>query len=259
MELSTIFVGWVWLDEVVSPVVRFLNDFQHGHPILIASLLGFFSGFLIGIPVGPVNLTIMNEGARFGFLKAALISIGASTMESLYCAIAFTGFASFFGNLAIKTAMELFSFAFLMFLGFKFLTTKTPSGVTHISEAADKLGAKLEKTIGKKFHAHSAFMLGFIRTLGNPGVLLFWIIIAVNFSSRGWVSDDLPGKFGFVGGVFLGTLAWFFGLSYAASLGYGKFSDKTLLRMERFSGFCLIVMALLHGGLLVHQLMQHKR
>jgi len=223
-------------------------------PFLTAGIAGFLSGFLIGIPVGPVNLTIMNEGARFGFLKAALISIGATIMESLYCAIAFTGFAVFVSNPAVKASMEVFSFAFLMFLGIKFLMTKSVSNAMHISAAADKLGARIEN----KFQAPSAFMLGFVRTLGNPGILLFWIIIAVNFTSRGWVTPDWPGKFGFVGGVFAGVGVWFFGLSYAASLGYGKFSDKTLLRMERFSGVCLIVMAFIHGGMLVHEIMLHQ-
>jgi len=186
MEASSIISGWPWLDSIIGPTIEAVRHFKHGHPVMFGSTIGFFTGFLIGIPVGPVNLTIMNEGARYGFLKAALISIGASFMESLYCAVAFTGFAAFFGNLAIKTSMEVFSFAFLMFLGIKFLTTKTVSGTTHISAATDKLGAKIEK----RFQAHSAFMIGFIRTLGNPGILLFWIIFGVNFTSRGWVTDD---------------------------------------------------------------------
>ena len=38
------------------------------HPIVLAVLTGFIAGLLISIPVGPVNLTIMNEGARNGFV-----------------------------------------------------------------------------------------------------------------------------------------------------------------------------------------------
>jgi hypothetical protein len=41
-----------------------------------------------------VNITIVNEGARRGFKWAALIGSGATAMEVLYCAIAFTGFAA---------------------------------------------------------------------------------------------------------------------------------------------------------------------
>ena len=58
-------------------------------PILLAALTGFLSGLVLSIPVGPVNLTIMNEGARCGFMRAALIGLGATVMETIYCFIAF--------------------------------------------------------------------------------------------------------------------------------------------------------------------------
>src|SRR5689334_591048 len=94
-------------------------------PILVAGLTGFLSGLLLSIPVGPVNLTIINEGARRGFFWALLIGAGASVMEVIYCAIAFTGFSSFFTNRIVKASMEVFSFVFLLFLGIKFLMAKT--------------------------------------------------------------------------------------------------------------------------------------
>ena len=77
------------------------------------------------MPVGPVNLTIINEGARRGFTQGMLVGLGASAMEVIYCAIAFTGFSSFFDHRVVKASMEVFSFAFLLFLGMKFLTAKT--------------------------------------------------------------------------------------------------------------------------------------
>src|SRR5215831_5387592 len=94
-------------------------------PILVAALTGFLSGLLLSIPVGPVNLTIMNEGARRGFQWAALIGLGATAMEVVYCFVAFTGFASFFTGRYVKAGMELFSFVFLLFLGVKFLLAKS--------------------------------------------------------------------------------------------------------------------------------------
>src|SRR3974377_2067038 len=94
-------------------------------PILVAGLTGFISGVLLSIPVGPINLTILNEGARRGFKWAALIGLGATVMEVIYCFIAFTGFASFFTRGYIKAAMELFSFVFMLFLGVKFMLAKS--------------------------------------------------------------------------------------------------------------------------------------
>ena len=43
-------------------------------PDLEALLWGFAAGFAVSVPVGPINLTIMNEGARRGFPHAALIA-----------------------------------------------------------------------------------------------------------------------------------------------------------------------------------------
>ncbi|MDW8310687.1 MAG: LysE family transporter, partial [Verrucomicrobiales bacterium] len=79
-------------------------------PIVSAALTGFIFGLLLCIPVGPINLTILNEGARRGFVWALMIGLGASAMEVIYCALAFTGFATFFADRGIKAAMEVFSF-----------------------------------------------------------------------------------------------------------------------------------------------------
>src|SRR5438034_10859977 len=132
-------------------------------PSLVAAFTGFISGLLLSIPVGPVNLTIINEGARRGFKWAALIGLGATIMEVIYCAIAFTGFASFFTRGYVKAAMELFSFVFMLFLGVKFLLAKSVAAPTHITAATDQIEARLEE----KFHPHSAFMTGLVRVMGN--------------------------------------------------------------------------------------------
>ena len=221
-------------------------------PMLVAALTGFLSGLLLSIPVGPINLTILNEGARRGFKWAAMIGLGASCMECVYCFIAFTGFASFFSRGYIKAAMELFSFVFLLFLGIKFLMAKSVRAPIHISERADRIESRVEE----KFHPHSAFMTGFVRVLGNVGVLVFWIILAANFISREWVSPDWPGKLACVAGVAVGTGVWFVGLSWIVSLGHGKLSENTLLKMERGSGIGLLALALIHGGSIIWQM--HK-
>ena len=219
----------------------------HVHELYIAAITGIISGFILSVPVGPINLTIINEGARRGFKWGALIGLGAVVMEVLYCALAFTGFASFFTRGIVKAAMELFSFVFMLFLGIKFLIANKVPAATHI-----------EETIEHKFHPHSAFWVGFVRVMGNPGVLLFWIILAANFISRGWVTPDGQGKLACIGGVAIGTGVWFMGLSWAVSLGHQKFSEKTLLRMEHFSGIGLLILACAHGIHIVMDL-SHRR
>jgi threonine/homoserine/homoserine lactone efflux protein len=221
-------------------------------PILLAGLTGFVSGLLLSIPVGPINLTILNEGARRGFRWAVMIGLGATTMEVCYCFIAFTGFSSFFARGYIKAAMELFSFVFLLFLGVKFLLTKAGSSHIRFGPAVERMEARFEK----RFQAHSPFFTGLLRVMGNVGVLVFWVILAANFISREWVTPDWPGKLACVGGVALGTGLWFLVLSWLTSLGQGRFSEKTLIKMEHVSGVVLLALALIHGGNIIWQM--HK-
>jgi threonine/homoserine/homoserine lactone efflux protein len=223
-------------------------------PILFSALTGFISGLLLSIPVGPVNLTIINEGARRGFNWALLIGLGAVTMELIYCTIAFTSFTSFFGIRIIKTSMEVFTFVFMLFLGIKFLSAKTVTATTELGATA----SRIEKRIDERLHPHSAFMTGFVRVMGNLGVLLFWIVLAGNFLSRDWVEGTLAGKSACIAGVALGAGLWFFVLSYTASRGHGQLSPRTLLRMEHFSGICLLTLGLIDGLIIAWNLARHK-
>ncbi|MSU56628.1 MAG: hypothetical protein EXS35_00330 [Pedosphaera sp.] len=216
----------------------------------LAALTGFFFGILLCIPVGPVNLTIMNEGARRGFKWAAMIGTGATLMELIYCGIALTGFAAFFETRWIKAAMEVFSFFFMMFLGFKFTFAKTVSAPIRLGVDADKIEEKL--------HPHSAFMIGFVRTLANPGVLLGWILLVGIFISHGWVEPTWKSKFACLAGVALGVGLWFFGLSWAISLGHQKITDATMLKMERGSGVLLLAMGVIQGIHIAWVLAKHK-
>jgi threonine/homoserine/homoserine lactone efflux protein len=223
-------------------------------PILLSALTGFAFGLLLSIPIGPVNLTIINESARRGFTQGMVVGLGASVMELIYCTIAFTGFSSFFEDRMVKASMEVFSFAFLLFLGMKFLTAKTVAAPTQLGAAA----VRIEARVGVKLHPHSAFMTGFTRVLGNLGVLLFWIVLAANFMSHDWVADTFVAKAVCVGGVALGTNLWFCTLSYGVSRGQGRFSENTLVRMQHISGICLIAVGLFDGGHIVWQLARHR-
>lgn len=209
-------------------------------PHFIAALTGFIFGLVLCLPVGPVNLAIV-EGGRRGFKWAALIGLGATTMEVIYCAIAFTSFAAFFQKGVVKSAMEVFSFAFMLFLGVRFLVAK-PGPVL------EKLEHRIEERIEEKLHPHSAFMVGFVRTLANPGVLIGWIVLGANFISRGWVEPNWEGKLSCLAGVATSIGLWFTGLSWAVSVGHRKYSPKTMRRLEQVAGIGLIVFALFHGA-----------
>ncbi|HZL13522.1 MAG TPA: LysE family transporter [Verrucomicrobiae bacterium] len=232
------------------------------HSIFLAGVAGFISALLFSsIPVGPVNLTIINEGARRGFRWAIFIGLGAATMEVIYCAIAFAGFSSFFDTHLVKAMMEVVTFVFLLFLGTKFLTAKKIAATTQFGSKAEALEGRIEE----KLHPHSAFAIGFVRVMGNVGVLLTWLVIAAYlmshetyFTDNDWVADKFSAKAACVLGVALGTNLWFCLLSFGMSRGHGRFGKETLLRLQHFSGLCLIALGTFDGIHIAWQLAHHK-
>jgi threonine/homoserine/homoserine lactone efflux protein len=142
----------------------------------------------------------------------------------------------------------------MLFLGIKFLVAKSVTAPMHLSDAVDHM----EERIEERLNPHSAFWIGFVRTMANPGVLLFWIILAASFLSREWVADTWPSKLACIGGVTVGVGLWFVGLSWIVSRGHGRMSQRTLLRMERGSGIGLLILAFAHAAVIISQLARGK-
>ncbi|MEY4385070.1 MAG: sporulation protein and putative transporter YcgF [Verrucomicrobiota bacterium] len=236
--------------QTMDIVARAMED----HPLILAALTGFISGLILCIPVGPINLIIINEGARRGFKWAAMIGAGATLMELIYCFFAFTSFASFFERGTIKAAMELGSFVFMLFIGMKFLMAKSAEMPLPLSAKAEAIEHRIEE----KLHPHSAFAIGFVRVLANPGVLLVWVIFAANFISREWVPPTWQGKLSCVAGVAVSIGGWFTCLSWFSSIKHGKLSSKALLRMERVTGIILLAIAFAHGAHIVWRMAHHR-
>jgi threonine/homoserine/homoserine lactone efflux protein len=213
---------------------------------LIAGLIGLVGGFLCSIPTGPISITIINEGARRGFRWAAMISLGAIVMDFIYCAAAFAGLSGLFSSHLMRATMELLSFLATLYLGFKYLLVKDLAATTPSVEAVEL-----------KLHPHTAFMIGFVRVLGNPAVLLFWVTLSAAFVAHNIVDDTFLSKGMCVLGMSTGALIWFILLAYIISRRHGRFSTKTLVRLSHFSGAALLVVALLIGVRLIKLLSKH--
>lgn len=219
---------------------------EHPPHILTAFLTGVVSGFIASFIPGPIVVAIINEAARRGFKWALLIGLGSALMEVIYCSVAFAGFSAMFSTRLAKATLEVVSFLLMLWLGLKYLRAKT---IEEHNPSADRVEQKL--------HPHSAFMIGFVQVLGNPGVLLMWIALSASFLAHDWVEDNLHEKLACITGVAAGAVAWFLALSYFASFGHRKLSDRTLIWMEHLSGVLLLLVALVLGLRIILLLSAH--
>lgn len=216
--------------------------------LLIPWGVGFLAGYLACIPVGPVNVTIINEGARRGFRHAFFVGLGAVLMEMIYSGIAFAGFSQLFASTLMRAVMELVSFVVITAVGVRYLRASQMPDTSHTMEV-------VEQTL----HPHTGFTTGFVRVLGNPATLLWWIAFAAACVSHEWVDATYASKGAVIVGIGMGALAWFTKLGYAVSLGHGRFSTRALLRTAHISGALLLAAGLFMGGRLVIALAKHRQ
>ena len=194
--------------------------------------LGMLAGFITSALGGPINVTIVNESARSGFLRAFLIAAGAVLMETIYCAMAFAGFSSIFLSQTAQAVMQLTSFVLVLWLGLKYLLAGHVPGESRV-----------ERMVEKRLNPHTAFWIGFVRVLANPGVLLLWLGITASLLSHGALDPTWSSKGVFCAGVAASGLVWFAGVSAAVARGKGRFSVKLLRTISQGSGIVLLITA----------------
>jgi len=209
-------------------------------PLVSAALLGGLSGFVASVPGGPVNATLLAEGGHKGFRWAFFVGLGAVVMEALYCSAAFAGFDALFGSRLFRATMELVSFVLMLWLAVKYLRGAPMPG--------EARGVRLME---RRFHPHTAFWTGFVRVLGNPGILLLWITVTAMLLSRDWLADTWPSKRCFVGGVASGALLWFALLGWGVARHRDSISPAALRRLSQVSGVLLLGVAVVVGVRLI--------
>lgn len=214
-----------------------MNPFVHH---LLAALAGALSGLASAVPVGPVNVTIINEAARHGRNRAWWVGCGAGTMEMVFCALGFLGAAPLLTAPRLQSLLQLLGMLVIAGLGWHYLTTPTVPGIGLRRVARRQL-----------YQPHAAFALGFVRVLGNPGVLVYWVAVATSFAAHGVVGSDGRGRTACLAGVALATYGWFGLLGWLAAQVHGRISSSWLLRLSRFSGALLLVVAAALGGRLL--------
>ena len=200
---------------------------------LIAIISGAITGFICAVPVGPINVAIMEEGFQSGRKQAFIIAIGALLMEMIYCIIAFSGFATLFSDKIILATVELISFLAVTFFGIKYLMID-----------AVTVQGKRAKVVENRLSPHTAFWTGFVRVLVNPNVLLFWIMISAVLISNQTIKAEWESRMACVIGAAIGIGSWFTLLVIGSARAKNRFSDKTLVKFSQISGVLLLLLSI---------------
>ena len=200
--------------------------------MILAFLVGLIVGFLICIPVGPINLWAVNTQVKRNFKSAISIALGASTMDFIYFMIILSGLSLFNFSLQTIHVLKIIGVLILLVFGIKELMTSQVS--FNLSEE-EKLNAP---------KATSYFFLGVLIYTSNPTLIASMTAIASLIKSWQLFDSNLTNHILLSSGLALGTLSWFVLLLKVVGKYQNKLSEKFFLRFSQASGAFILIFSL---------------
>jgi threonine/homoserine/homoserine lactone efflux protein len=197
---------------------------------------GCFCGFLVSVPVGPVNLTVINQALRNGFWVAFLSGLGAIFAESIYASLMLAGHSSILDKPSVVLVLRIAAVVIIALLGIRYLLANTEKL---------ELSSAVAERVDQRWHHPRSFLLGFILTISNLMLVLMWATLAAVLFARDWVQPELASRSVCIAGVFAGGALWFFLLAFFVSRAHRRVKPKTLTALVRASGIVFLLFAVL--------------
>lgn len=185
-------------------------------------------GLCIAAPVGPIGLLCLQRSFTRGWIAGFATGLGAATADALY------GFLGALGVTAVITALVgfkpwlcLLGGLFLAYLGYQTVGSKAPSTAL----------------AGERANLFKAYATTLLLTLSNPMTILSFIAIFASMSD-GIAGDETSRQpvTTMVTGIFLGSAAWWLGLSTVAATFKTRFSPARLTWVNRLCGATLVAL-----------------
>jgi L-lysine exporter family protein LysE/ArgO len=197
-------------------------------------LAGFIAGFVVAVPVGPVNLTVINQALRRGFGTAFLIGIGAMCAETVYASLMLWGHASILNAPRVVLGMRIIAVVVIGAMGIRYLLLK--SAKVGDSEAT-------AQKIDERWHHPQSFFLGFALTISNLMLVVVWATLVTLLYAHEWVVQTLTSRLLCALGVLGGGSTWFLLLAFFVSRAHRRVKDQTLTVLVRCCGLLFLVFA----------------
>ena len=136
----------------------------------MAFIVGFIIGFLMCIPIGPINVWVINTKIKKGSLNAMSIALGGSLMDFIYFFLIMSGLSFIEFNENTIQILKTVGIILIFALGVKELFAKT------VDSADFKKEKEFHKLVG-------AFFLGVVLYTSNPTLIFSMTALAAFIKS----------------------------------------------------------------------------
>lgn len=212
-----------------------MGDLRH---LAVAWLVGLVTGFVVCLPIGPVNLTVINTALRKGFLSAFLVGCGAVCADLVYVSLALAGHATLPRDPRLLTVLRAVAVVVVAGLGVRNLLLKTEKFEARSEAVAER--------VDERWHHPRSFLLGFLLPITNLGLLVLWATVVTALDARDLVDmDKRASRWLCAIGVGMGASVWFLLIAWLVSRAHKRITPEALAWLARGCGVVFLIFAVL--------------
>lgn len=196
-------------------------------------LLGAGIGAVTGVPIGPVNVAVIDTAYRHHLKRAVAVALGGAIADMLYAFLGIVGV----GPVLVRhpnVPPILYALSGVVLVVYGLMTVRAqPTDPTRTTTEED----------GDKPYFWSGFALGAALILLNPATLLTWVVIVGSAMAGVTEQEGTAAALG----IGVGSFVWFSFVAFLADRGKRLLGDKTVW-ITRAVGFALMAYGLFSVG-----------
>lgn len=192
-------------------------------------LIGIAAGALTGVPIGPVNVAVIDAAYRHTLRRAVAVGLGGACADGLYSALGVLGVTP---RLHLYPAVPpiLSAVSGIVLLIYGFFTAR--------SQPVTPAQSELPEASGSGGEIWSGFRVGLALIVLNPAAIATWVVIMGTMIPE---ASTINGIFCALG-VMVGSFGWFALVAYLTRKGKHVLGDKAAW-IPRVVGIALMVYA----------------
>jgi threonine/homoserine/homoserine lactone efflux protein len=191
--------------------------YSTGGTVLMFLVIGVLAGALTGVPIGPVNVAVIDASYRHTLRRAIAVGLGGACGDGLYSGLGVLGVTPV---LRTYPSVEpiLYGVSGVVLLVYGFLTARSqpvaPATGADVPDASQSVVARREMWSG--------FTVGLALIVLNPAAIVTWVVIMSSMIPAHTHLEGLACTFG----VLVGSIGWFTLVAYLTHKGKNVLGEK---------------------------------
>ncbi|GAB4010606.1 MAG: LysE family transporter [Bdellovibrio sp.] len=203
---------------------------------MIALLIGLVIGFVMCIPIGPINLMVINTQIKHQSKSRALaIAAGGSLMDLFYFLLILSGLSFITFSEEVTKGLKISGLVLIFGLGIKDLLAKETTSNENTKSDTNKLNIL------------ASFILGVVIYTSNPTLIVTMTGLGAFIKSLELFQFDTLNIVLNSLGLATGSFLWFAVLSSITGKFEEKIRTKYLIHFNRISGVLMILLSIFMG------------